>query len=160
MNTNAFALDFNWTESRETYMTTIESFLRNEWFAHCNPKKLKRALEVLPIVLDECESGNVNPYLVSSMISLESTWDSNARGKLGEIGLMQTNNISVNGPAEQIRAGIRILKKGFDQCHSIIGAIAFYGTGHTCKPYRGANLRIILAERIESYKSEKPEKKQ
>jgi len=33
--------------------------------------------------------------------------------------------------------------------NTVIGAVSYYGTGYTCKPYRGAELRIKTALEIE-----------
>lgn len=144
---------FEWTQSREVYEIKLHSFL-DDWFDSVSPKKLKRAKTVVPTLLDVCEKRGVNPALVGAIVSLESSWYSDAVGSLGERGLMQVNpSVRRVGDdhAEQLDVGVLILQEGYARCGSVLGAISWYGTGRTCKPYRGAEKRMKLAARIEGY---------
>lgn len=143
-------IDFNWVQTREAYHTKIDKFLVL-YFSKSAPRKLHNARKLIPVVLDISERENVNPALVASIISFESTWNYAAIGALGEIGLMQVNNRNVGkDPADQVSKGISMLKDSYAKCGSVIGAVAYYGTGHTCKPYKGAEKRIERARKIEA----------
>lgn len=143
-------LSFIWNAPREVYAEKIDRFLVN-YFSKCNPRKLANARKLAPVVIDAAERHNVNPAIIAAIVSYESTWKSGAVGKLGEIGLMQVNNRVIgDDPAEQLDAGIEMLKASHAKCGSVIGAISLYATGHSCKPYRGAELRVALAKKIEA----------
>lgn len=143
-------LVFHWNAPREVYAAKIDRFLVS-YFAKCAPSKLANARRVVPTVLDISEEMGVNPAIVSGIITRESTWQPTARGKLGEVGLMQVNNVASNDdPAVQLRIGIGILKDAFAKCGTIEGAISLYATGKSCKVYRGAKYRIRTAQQIEA----------
>ena len=143
-------LSFTWAQPREVYAAKLDRFLV-VYFDRCSPRKLNNARKLAPIVLDAAERHNVNPALIASIVSHESTWNYAAIGALGEVGLMQVNNKTLGqDPAEQLDAGIEMLKASYERCGSVIGAVSYYATGHTCKPYRGAELRIALAKKIEA----------
>jgi hypothetical protein len=142
-------LKFEWSDTRENYTRKIETFLA-DWFVHCSPKKLKRALSALPHVIDASEAAKVNPEIVASIISHESTWNGADIGKRGEIGLMQVLGSHATTADEQLKEGIRLLMLSYEHCGTIIGAISYYGTGYTCKPYRGARSRITMAKKIDA----------
>lgn len=153
---NCYALDFEWTDSKENYQAKITSYVTK---AYKQTKTLKRSLKILPIMLDECEKQNINPSIIAAVIFYESSWKTEAIGKMGEIGLMQVNNFPIpkDNPQKQIEKGIEILKLGFDKCQTIEGALSFYATGHSCKGYKGLKYRINLAKHIDSITLEKLE---
>lgn len=141
---------FYWTDSREVYEVKINRFL-DLYFARCNPAKLDKARKVVPVLLDVAERENVNPSIVAAIITHESTWSNGARGRLGEIGLMQVNNVPLSDdPHEQISTGVTMLKGAYERCGTVAGAISLYARGHGCKPYKGAALRMAVARRIEA----------
>jgi soluble lytic murein transglycosylase-like protein len=143
-------ISFEWNAPREVYAAKLDRFLAS-YFANCNPRKLADARKLAPVVLDAAERANVNPSIIAAIVSHESTWKASAIGKLGEVGLMQVNNREIGAdPVAQLDAGIDMLKRSYDRCGSVIGAISYYATGHTCKPYRGAELRVAMARRIEA----------
>jgi soluble lytic murein transglycosylase-like protein len=143
-------IDFKWNAPREVYNTKLDKFL-TLYFSKSSPRKLINARKLIPVVLDASERHNVNPVLIASIISYESTWNYAAIGALGEIGLMQVNNKIVGkDPSNQLDVGISMLKDSYARCGSVIGAISYYATGHTCKPYKGAEKRIALARKIEA----------
>jgi hypothetical protein len=101
-------------------------------------------------VINASEAAKVNPEIIASIISHESTWNGAAIGKRGEIGLMQVLGSRATTVDEQLAEGIHRLQISYEHCGTIIGAISYYGTGYTCAPYRGAQSRITMAEKIES----------
>jgi soluble lytic murein transglycosylase-like protein len=112
------------------------------WFLQHYPKRRARALSYVPLVIHWCEYYYVDPLLVSIMISKESSWRPDVRGRShGEYGLMQVHGRkSIRGfdmttPAGQIQAGVKRLKFAIDKCSTLIQAINHYGTGY-CKPVR------------------------
>lgn len=142
-------VQFEWTGDRATHAERIDGWLVR-YFSKCSPYKLRRARAVLPVLLDVCEREGVSPYLVAAIVTLESTWDAKALGKLGEKGLMQVMRDNVPPDAAgQIGAGVAILKRAWEKCGTVAGAVSLYATGASCRPYRGTALRMRLAEEIE-----------
>lgn len=142
---------FEWSAPREEYARKIDAFL-SDYFAHCSPRKLKAARAIVPILLDVAEREGVNPILIAAIITHESTWNYSATGDLGEVGLMQVNNISpTQDPAEQLTIGIGVLRAAFSRCGAVENAISYYATGKNCRTYKGAKLRIKMARRINAY---------
>lgn len=144
---------FSWVGTRADHETRIDLFL-TDYFSKCSPRKLARAREVVPVLLDVCEAAQVNPALVAAIVTHESTWDASAVGGLGERGLMQVAPNAHRGevPADaegQLRLGVRILTEAYARCGTTIGAVSWYGTGSTCKPYRGAERRLRMAAKIQ-----------
>ncbi len=142
------AVGWDWTETREEYDKRINDFL-TWYFANVDPRKLASAREVVPVLLDVAEAERVNPSLVAAIITCESSWRAGVRGGLGEVGLMQINRRGVSHePAENIRAGIAMLRTSFARCGTIEGAVAYYATGSSCR-WKGAARRVQIAARIE-----------
>jgi hypothetical protein len=141
---------FEWSGERAQHEERIDAWLVT-YFSKCSPYKLRRARAVLPALLEVCEREKVNPYLVAAIVTLESTWDVKALGKLGERGLMQVmrGDAVPSDAAGQIGAGVAILRKAFERCGTTEGAVSLYATGSSCRPYRGTALRLRLAEEIE-----------
>lgn len=144
-------LSFYWTAPREEYARKIEAFLA-DYFARCSPRKLIAARKVAPVLLDVAEREKVNPIIIAAVITHESTWNYSATGALGEVGLMQVNNISrTDDPAEQLTIGIGVLRGAFERCGAVENAISLYATGKSCRTYKGAKLRMKTARRINAY---------
>jgi hypothetical protein len=139
---------FEWATTTETAETKIGSWLEI-FFARCNPRKLDAAKKLIPSVVEAAQEHGVNPYLVAAMVSLESSWQPIAVGKLGEIGLLQVMGSDAKTVEEQLDHGLTILVAAHAECGSTIGAVSKYATGRSCKPYRGARLRLRMAARIE-----------
>jgi hypothetical protein len=141
---------WDWTATREEYGKRINDFLTT-WFAQCNPHKLAAARELVPTVLDVAEAERFNPAIIAAIITLESSWQPGALGKLGEVGLMQINLRGASAdPAENIRTGIGMLREGMAQCGTVVGAISYYATGSRCSARQVALRRVRLAARIEA----------
>ena len=126
-----------------------------DYFHACSPRKLARALALVPEVIAATQEQQVNPAIVGAIISLESTWDPEAVGALGEVGLMQVGRTAgveiAPGVRGQLDAGLSVLRRAYETCGTVEGALSLYATGRNCTPYRGARLRMALARRIETY---------
>jgi len=141
---------FHWSQPREVYAAKIDRFLA--WFfANVNPRKLTRARALVPTLLDATEEHGVNPSIVAAMVTLESSWQPAAMGKLGEVGLLQVmrSDAPLDDPRAQLDHGLKILRESYDECGTVVGAISKYATGKSCRPYRGAALRVRMAAKIE-----------
>ncbi len=142
-------VSFDWTASREEYGKRVNDFLTS-WFDKCSPRKLARALELVPTVIAVAEEERFNPSVIAAIISFESTWQPGAIGKLGEVGLMQINRRGASAdPAQNIRTGIGMLREGLARCSTPLGAVSYYATGSSCR-WDGARRRLRLAEKIDS----------
>jgi len=141
---------FHWSQPREVYEAKIERFL-DWWFAAVDQRKLTRARALVPTLLDATEEHGVNPALVAAMVSLESSWQPSATGKLGEVGLLQVmrSDAPLDNPRKQLDHGLEVLKKSYAECGTVVGAISKYATGKSCREYRGARLRLRMAAKIE-----------
>lgn len=134
--------------SHEEAARKIDAWI-DVFFAKCNPKKATAARKLIPIVVDTAIEADVNPALVAAMVTLESSWQPIAVGKLGEIGLLQVMGGKATTAQEQLAEGLAILSAAYEECGTTIGAVSKYATGKTCKPYRGARLRLRMAAKIE-----------
>lgn len=112
------------------------------------PERLKKSLAIIPVIIDESKKDpQIDPFLIAQLIYWESRWDSKAKGKLNEIGLMQLHgkakgDSDLTNPENQIRAGVNWLRKSLLKCGTIEAAINAYGTGK-CKPILNfAKIRI------------------
>lgn len=141
---------FHWSQPREVYAAKIDRFL-GWFFASVNPRKLTRARALVPTLLDATEEHGVNPSIVAAMVTLESSWQPAAMGKLGEVGLLQVmrSDAPLDDPRAQLDHGLKILRESYEECGTVVGAISKYATGKSCRPYRGAALRVRMAAKIE-----------
>jgi len=104
------------------------------------PNRQKEAMTYIPTIIVECED-KIDPLLIAVMISRESSWDYKAQGKLGEVGLLQimpryAKGFDLADPHEQIRAGVRHLKRALTMCHGHIkDALNAMGCGK-CGPHK------------------------
>lgn len=104
------------------------------------PKRLDAALSYLPTIIAEC-GDDIDPWLIVTTISKESSWIYEIRGKKGEHGLLQimpryAKSYQLADPLEQIRAGIQHFRKSLKMCGGDVkDAINAYGCGE-CKPHR------------------------
>jgi soluble lytic murein transglycosylase-like protein len=105
-------------------------------------KRLKVAMRLIPVIVEQSQKVNIDPLLVGVIISFESSWDPNAKGKKGECGYMQImpghkkhKNIDICDPETNIRTGIEWLNQCFRDCSgNVPGALTRYGTGGACRP--------------------------
>lgn len=115
----------------------LTEFIRD--FLTLYPKRQYEALSYIPTIVAECGE-DIDPLLIAVMISMESSWKLTARGKLGEIGLLQImprygKGYRLTDPHEQIRAGIDHLRGGLKMCGgNIKDAVNALGCGK-CKPH-------------------------
>lgn len=144
------SVSFAWEQPREVYEAKIDKFL-GWFFQNVNPRKLADARKLVPTLLDATERHGVNPSLVAAMVTLESSWQPQSVGKLGEVGLLQVmrSDAPLTDPVKQLDHGLTILKQSYEECGTTIGAVSKYATGRSCKPYKGASLRIRMAAKIE-----------
>jgi len=90
--------------------------------------------------------------LLLSIAYHESALRSDARGRIGEIGIMQIHGVATQGAdvftaRGQILAGARWLRASIDRCGSIEGGITWYATGYTCAPIT-PGLRDLVRRRV------------
>lgn len=114
-----FALEAN--AQNPDSVQEVESYVR--WFTKCvNKKKQDRALSYAPIVAREAERTNFDPLLLSTIISLEASWNPASEGDRGEIGLTQImpggecDPGKLDTPEQQIAAGVDCLVKCREKC--------------------------------------------
>lgn len=114
-------------------------------------RTLSRAFDAAALETD------LDAALLIAVAYHESSLRVDARGRIGEIGLMQTHGRAVGNndmttPQGQIMAGSRWLRRAIDICRSIPGGLAMYATGRTCSP-RSSRLRYLVARRIELWRA-------
>lgn len=132
----------------ESYRTSIRNFV--VWFHKAvRADRCAAALKLVDPVVDVAMERNVNPALLASIVTHESSWRPEALGRLGERGLLQVMGGKAKEPREQLREGVGILAAAYERCGTVLGAISLYATGKSCRAYPGAKLRVKLAERIE-----------
>jgi len=127
----------------------VESYVK--WFhQNVSDRRTNRALKYVPFVVSHSLDYQVDPLLVSVLISCESSWRMDRPGKIGEIGLMQVVPSNARGfdmatANGQIGAGTRTLRYCFDKCNGDIGkALTKYATGGCYKKYDGLKRRLRL----------------
>jgi len=132
-----------------SYRSSLRNFV--VWFHRaCRADRLAPALELVDQVVDVSFAHRVNPAIVAAIVTHESSWRSAAIGKLGEVGLMQVMRGRARSPREQLEEGVELLVAAHEECPTVAGAISRYARGRGCGVYRGARLRVDLAERIET----------
>ncbi|MCP4677738.1 MAG: lytic transglycosylase domain-containing protein [Deltaproteobacteria bacterium] len=100
---------------------------------------------------------NVSPYLLLSIAYRESSLRVSATGKLGERGLMQIMSPLRHGcrlddtPISHARCGAKILRHCLNYCGDPWGAVAYYGSGRTCKPARESTWAKKVRSRMKLY---------
>ena len=95
----------------------------------------------------------------------ESSMRPNAKGDLGEVGLMQVGDdvkrlckargLNLLEPEDQIACGTWWLSECRERCGSLRGGFTFYATGRVCKPDTEHVKDVVfdrfnLAERLEN----------
>ena len=124
----------------------LEEYLKDRFY--WSPRLAARAIGYLPIVKRWADKTGLDPYLIATVISYESSWNYKALGKLEEFGLMQAHGRAARGfdlstPEGQVGAGATWLAKGLKACKgSILGALSFYQTKGKCKPIGSARRRL------------------
>jgi len=87
--------------------------------------------------------------LITAIIYKESSFKTDAKGSLGEVGLMQVHGVArrgcdTNSQYGQIDCGASWLAVGKAKCGTVRGAITAYATGR-CKPGSVRVVRIVNA---------------
>lgn len=95
--------------------------------------------------------------LLLSIGSHESGFKAGARGRIGEVGIMQVHGLALVGQdvttlKGQVLAGARWLRKCVDKCQSIEGGIALYATGYTCNPNSAPSITRIVNSRMKLWR--------
>lgn len=99
-----------------------------------NPEK---RLSMANDIVDAGEKYNVPVLLITTIIFKESSFKTAAKGRIGEIGLMQVHGVARRGctmahQSGQIDCGARWLAKCYTLCKTPTGALTAYATGR-CK---------------------------
>ena len=106
---------------------------------------------------------NQDQLLITGMAFYESTFRPGARGRLGEIGLLQvgphvreeckSDGWPMSDPLHQLRCGARHLRRQIDRCGSLAGGLASYASSR-CRALPGTrvsaavNIRLWMARKL------------
>lgn len=149
-STLALAHDIN----REAQAMAEVTRYVEDWSKNLPTRYRRRALRHVYSVAHWSIYYDIDPLLVAVLISLESSWNTRARGKLGEIGLMQVlargarKGFNLSTGDGQIQAGVRWLRVCIDDCDgSIRRGVNNYATGSCTKNWRGLRYRMRLYSR-------------
>ena len=124
-------------------------------FAHMAPRHKKRALKTVPYIRKYAALYDVPELLIAVTIRRESAFRSDAKGALGERGVMQLHGVARRGCDlktldGQIKCGARWLRVSHDTCGDWLKGINYYMTGR-CEPvHRWAKRRYRDWQRAES----------
>ena len=134
---------------RQDPVVEVDMYLRD--FLKGTPKyRYKRAKKFIPFVVEYSEKNDIDPLLLSVIISKESSWLPGVTGKKNEKGLTQVHGLAAKGhdvskPEYQIEAGAIWLRKCIDWCDGdLLGGLSIYQTGYSCRTYRGAKQRLKI----------------
>lgn len=114
----------------------VNRYLRH--WARGAPRTYRRAVKLIPSVVQWSTHYDVDSLLVARLMSCESSWRQGIRGARGEWGLMQLLNKKMLAKYPEaktdadtnIRAGCELLRECMDSCPSLKSAIGCYGAGH------------------------------
>lgn len=116
-------------QTEPSYIAYTKNFLRNY------PKRLERALALMPVVEGYSAIHAIDPIVPAVVIACESAWKTRAIGEIGEIGLMQVHGQCARGhdlrvAEQQIAAGITCLAAARDACDgSLRQTLTMYQSG-------------------------------
>lgn len=146
---------------RASATTTLRASIEDAllWLCQCCPRhpvradhnyrsQLVKAFDAASLDVD------LDVGLLISIAYHESAFKSNARGRIGEVGIMQTHGLALIGQDVstidgQIKAGARWLRRCVDECGgSIERGIALYASGYTCEPDAAPGIRRVVASRV------------
>lgn len=107
------------------------------WFhQNLNDKRKDRALEKVPLVIKYANKYGLDPLLLACIVSLESSWKTDARGSLGERGLLQimpgrwAKRFDLSTAEGQLDAGAYRLRMALTQCRNDLEkALTHYACG-------------------------------
>lgn len=141
---------------REATATAEVTRYVEDWAANLPPKFRRRALAQVSSVAQWSARYEIDPLLVAVLVSLESSWRVDARGKVGEIGLLQIhprNRRALEGADMstgngQIEAGVKWLRFCVEQCGGDLRrGLNAYATGHCSPEWRGLAYRWRLYQK-------------
>lgn len=137
------------------HIAYTKHFLRNY------PKRLERALGLMPVVEGYSAINAVPTIVVAVIISVESSWQANAEGELDangkyDFGLMQVRKGGVcakghdlSTPRGQIAAGTACLAAAYEACDgSLKQALTMYQSGSCVARTERTKQRIARRMRI------------
>jgi soluble lytic murein transglycosylase-like protein len=116
------------------------------YFGDLYPQNHNQAKQFVSDIIEISETNNVDPILIASIVQHESGFRTNAKGKKGEVGLMQLNIKNKNDywtPKKNIEKGIKIFKSKKVQCKNTLHAIEAYISGK-CRTTKRAKKRYRL----------------
>ena len=134
---------------REAKATSEITAYLMDWTKNLAMRHWRRAAKHIASAAHWSTYYNVDPLLVSVTITLESSWDPNAQGDIGEIGLMQLHSpeakrgFDLTDPNQQIEAGVKWLRTCIDQCGGDVRqGVNKYATGECKKPWGKLDYRM------------------
>lgn len=134
-------------ESEEKAYQEVTKFV--EWYHQNLPNKMRRkALSLIPYIVEYSEQYEIDPLLTSTIIALESSFRPYVTGQIGERGLMQVHwrgakkGFDMTNPGDQIHAGVKHLRYCFDKCGTLERALTAYATGGCNKNFKMLRYRI------------------
>jgi soluble lytic murein transglycosylase-like protein len=148
--------------AKSTHEEEITAYLQD--FLRVYPKRLAQALSYVPIVVEASFYEQVDPLLVATVISFESSWQHGVIGRKGEKGLMQVHGLAAKGfdlttIRGQVRAGVAHLGECWDKCGGDIAeTLGCYSTKGACNGnYWFAKRRYEeYCRNVEKYRGTKP----
>jgi soluble lytic murein transglycosylase-like protein len=130
------------------------------WWSRIAPRNPLRVesyrAEVAAALVDQAAAHGLPVELVTAMTLRESSGAQTARGRRGEIGLMQVHpgtaarwRCHLGTPAEQIDCGCRMLAHHLARCGTLRGALAAYGSrSGKCRPKPTGRVARMVADRL------------
>lgn len=111
------------------------------------------------LLFDEKINKGLDPLLLASVIEVESKWDQNAIGKLGELGLMQLHPkwhpLASLDPAENISMGASYLQLGILKCGGVEMGLRCYNGGINKRSLKKKRAIIYAKKVIKEYEEKK-----
>lgn len=119
--------------------------------------------EVARAISDGAEVHNLPAELVAAIALRESSGRQDARGRAGELGLLQVHpdtavrfRCRLGTPGEQVECGCRVLSRHLTKCtrelgpaRGLRGALAAYGSrSGSCTPPRGGSVERMVNDRM------------
>jgi soluble lytic murein transglycosylase-like protein len=103
-------------------------------------------------IITKANKYDLSPYLLTSIIYLESTFRTDARGKIGEHGLTQVHGMAAYGcdlstQGGQIECGARYLRSRIDHCGDVRSGLTAYAGGR-CRAKYGERLYWVVERRL------------
>lgn len=116
----------------------------------------ERARELAPVIVQEARRAQVDPLVVAAIALRESSLISQARGRRGELGVMQVmpatgahhcKGLNLLDARQNIRCGARLLGRAMRACGDVGPALSRYN-GNGCVPSRySAKVLAMLSRR-------------